>query len=146
MIVEIKHTATGAALYTATIPDDHPYGRAVLLGLAVREAVKNRADIRGADLTGADLAGAIWAEGVTLEATPLCLTGLRWAVWILDTHMQIGCELHTFAEWEGFDDRAIAEMDGRKALKFWRQWREPLLALCATRKTKADSRQPSRDP
>ncbi len=57
-----------------------------------------------------------------------------WPVTILDEHMEIGCELHTFAEWRKFTDREIAAMDGRDALKFWREHKDALLALCATRK------------
>jgi len=45
------------------------------------------------------------------------------------THLQIGCKLHAVDEWAAFDDEAIVSMDGKKALKFWRQWKEPLLSM-----------------
>ena len=48
---------------------------------------------------------------------------------ILDQHMQIGCELHSLADWEGFGDRRIIEMDGRTAATFWRDHKAPLLGL-----------------
>ena len=55
---------------------------------------------------------------------------------ILDEHMQIGCELHSFAEWRKFKNSRIKLMDGR-ALAFWDQYGPALLALCATREEKA---------
>jgi len=54
-------------------------------------------------------------------------------VTILDTHMQIGCELHSFDEWSAFDDKRIAEMDGWGALRFWRANKAALMALCGNR-------------
>jgi len=43
--------------------------------------------------------------------------------------MQIGCELHSLAEWAAFDDARIVAMDGRDALRFWRDHKEALLSL-----------------
>jgi hypothetical protein len=55
---QIKHRLTGNVVFTAEIEatDDTPMG--VKLGLAVRLAVKKRANLSGADLIGADLIGA----------------------------------------------------------------------------------------
>jgi hypothetical protein len=47
--------------------------------------------------------------------------------------MQIGCELHTLADWATFDDERIMKMD-RGALKFWRSNKAALMALCEGRK------------
>ena len=47
--------------------------------------------------------------------------------------MQIGCEIHTFDEWEGFEDRRLLEMDSRRALEFWRVYKPALMAICKTR-------------
>ena len=98
-----------------------------------------RANLVGADLTdanlaranlaGADLAGAKWRDGVAINKRPIQLHGLYWNVTILDAHMQIGCELHTLAEWSAFDDARIVQMDGREALRFWRAHKESLLSL-----------------
>ena len=57
------------------------------------------------------------------------------SVWILDEHMQIGCELHSLKDWASFDDRQIAAMGGKDALKFWEANKDALLALA-----KADRR------
>ena len=58
------------------------------------------------------------------------ISGLGYLVTISDRHMQIGCELHEADMWSNFTDREIAAMDGKRALQFWRQNRDILLALC----------------
>ena len=65
--------------------------------------------------------------GMTLTMPPIVVTGLDWPVSILDTTMRIGCQEHSLADWAAFDDRRIAEMDGRKALRFWSQHKADLL-------------------
>jgi len=40
--------------------------------------------------------------------------------------MQIGCELHNIDDWWGFDDDRILEMNGDKALSFWKEWKETI--------------------
>ena len=97
------------------------------------------ADLAGADLAGADLAdayladayleGAKWSGNITLTRAPLQIYGLRYPITILDAHMQVGCELHTLAEWEAFDDASIVAMDGKDALTFWRAHKSALLAM-----------------
>ena len=39
-------------------------------------------------------------------------------------YMQIGCERHLISDWFDFDDRGILEMDGRKSLDWWRNWKD----------------------
>ena len=43
--------------------------------------------------------------------------------------MQIGCELHSLADWAAFDEKRIAAMDGCDALRFWRASKDALLGL-----------------
>lgn len=103
---------------------------------AVRRGVDLcRARLVGASLGGASLGGAIWCDGITLRSAPVQAANLRdgWPVWVLDEHMQIGCKLHTFAEWRAFTDRDIAAMGGARALRFWHRYGAALLALCAAR-------------
>ena len=61
---KIRNQFTGEVIYTAEIdcPEDAP--KSIKLGLAVRAAVKARADLTRADLTRADLTGAnlTWAN------------------------------------------------------------------------------------
>ena len=102
---------------------------AYLSGANLSGANLSRADLSCADLSRADLSGAKWRGGVTINRAPLQISGLHWIVYILDKHMQIGCELHSLAEWRTFDDARIVQMDGRDALRFWRQNKTALLAL-----------------
>ena len=155
--VQIKNRWTGAVLFTADIPDDTPSG--MEMRAALEKATQERANLAGAnlaranlaganlaganlaganlaranlaraDLAGADLAGAKWRDGVVISKTPIQLYGLHWSVTILDAHMQIGCELHSLAEWSEFDDARIVAMDGRDALRFWRDHKDALLSL-----------------
>ena len=106
-------------------------GGADLHGADLGGADLRGADLRGADLRGADLRGAKWRDGITLKRAPLFVGGLAYPVWILDDHMQIGCELHALAEWEAFDNERIARMDGTAARRFWAAHKAGLLALAA---------------
>ena len=55
-----------------------------------------------------------------------------WPVTIIETHMQIGCQIHALADWWEFDDAAIAAMDGKDALRFWRAHKAALMALAGS--------------
>ena len=108
--------------------------RANLRGADLSGADLSRANLRGADLSGADLSradlsGAKWRDGVIINRRPLFIGGLSWSVWVLDSHMQIGCELHKLSEWAEFDDRRICQMSGKEAVKFWRTYKDVLLAI-----------------
>ena len=66
------------------------------------------------------------------------LTGLKWCIIITEGFMVIGCERHTHANWESFDDEVIAGMND-DALAFWRVHKDALLAMCkAHRKEKEE--------
>jgi hypothetical protein len=93
------------------------------------------ANLADANLAGAYLAGAKWRDGVVLTRPPIQIFGLKYRVTILDTHMQIGCDLHSLAEWAVFDDARIARMDGVASRHFWKAHRDTLLAIA-----KADGR------
>lgn len=113
------------------------------LKITLQVAVKNGANLHGADLRGADLDGAnlYGADlrganlrganlyGEKLTKTPLQLNNLKWFVLISDKYLRIGCQRFTIEEWRNFDDAAIVKMDFA-ALKFWRKWKAPIIALC----------------
>ena len=103
------------------------YG-ADLGGADLRGANLGGADLRGADLRGADLYGAD-LDGEKLTKTPLQLNNLKWFVLISDKYLRIGCQRFTIEEWKNFDDETIVKMDFA-ALKFWRKWKTPIIALC----------------
>jgi len=61
--------------------------------------------------------------------SPIVLHGLHYPVTITDNHMRIGCEFHTLAEWEQFDDERIARMDGCCSRRFWVAMKPLLLGI-----------------
>jgi uncharacterized protein YjbI with pentapeptide repeats len=99
-----------------------------LVGADLSGAYLSGANLVGADLSGANLVGAD-LSGEKLTKAPLSLLNLRWHVLITGQYMRIGCKRHTHEEWAAMDDAAINQMD-TGALKFWRKWKTPLLALC----------------
>jgi len=131
---------SGAYLSRANLSD------ANLSSAYLSGAYLSDANLSSAYLSGANLIGAKWRNGIVIQRQPIQIYGLEdgWPVSILDEHMEIGCELHAFAEWRSFDDRAILKMNGKEALVFWRRYGPALLALCATR-AKAQAKEP-RDP
>jgi hypothetical protein len=123
----------GADLYGADLRG------AYLRGADLYGADLRRAYLRGADLYGADLGEAKWRDGIILKRPPIQIHNLEngWPVTILDEHMEIGCELHTFDEWRKFKDSRIKLMD-KNALAFWKWYGPALLALCKAREAKAE--------
>ena len=108
---------------------------AYLGGACLRRANLGGACLRGAYLEGAYLGGACLRganlEGrIKIQKIPIQIDALTYYVTIFDTHMQIGCELHSIADWGSFDNKRIAEMDGKAALKWWKKWKGPLMAIC----------------
>ena len=39
----------------------------------------------------------------------------------LDTHLKIGCQLHTYEEWNRFSDRELLEMSNKESVKWFRE-------------------------
>ena len=99
-----------------------------LYGADLRGANLDGANLRGANLDGANLYGAD-LDGEKLVKTPLQLNNLKWFVLISDKYLRIGCQRFTIEEWRNFDDATIVKMDFA-ALKFWRKWKVPIMALC----------------
>ncbi|EKE2114849.1 pentapeptide repeat-containing protein [Salmonella enterica] len=92
------------------------------------------ADLRGADLRGADLCGANLCDanlcGADLRDANLCgaylpdltfvILGEKYFISITNgEYVRAGCQNHTVEEWRKYSKQEIAEMDGRKALKFY---------------------------
>ena len=107
--------------------------RASLVATNLARANLDRANWVSANFTGANFVGAKWRDEITLTRAPLQICNIPngWTVTILDEHMQIGCELHSHKDWVAFDDRRILEMDGRRALEFWRANKDWLIAACS---------------
>ncbi|ELD2882918.1 pentapeptide repeat-containing protein [Salmonella enterica] len=110
-----------------------------LLGADLRGADLCCADLRGADLRGADLCGANLCcadlrdadlRGADLCGANLCCADLPNLTFVIlgekyfisitnGEYVRAGCQNHTVEEWRKYSKREIAEMDGRKALKFY---------------------------
>ncbi|EBH2278222.1 pentapeptide repeat-containing protein [Salmonella enterica subsp. enterica serovar Typhimurium] len=100
-----------------------------LCGTNLRGADLRGADLRGADLRGADLRGAD-LRGADLRGANLCdadlpdltfvILGEKYFISITNgEYVRAGCQNHTVEEWRKYSKQEIAEMDGRKALKFY---------------------------
>lgn len=102
---------------------------ASLLGASFASASMESVSLDGASVFGANFAGARWQQRITLKRAPMTVSGLDYQVIILDDHMQIGCQLHPISAWGEFDYRRIAEMDGKRAVAFWRRHGVALIAM-----------------
>ena len=129
---QIKNRWNDSVLFECEVPDDMASGlraRHALEKAVASGAYLAGANLADANLTDANMTGAKWRDGIVINKHPIQLFGLRWRVTILDAHMQIGCELHTLADWAAYDDARIAQMAGREALRFWRAHKDVLLGL-----------------
>ncbi|MBH2906394.1 pentapeptide repeat-containing protein [Serratia marcescens] len=103
----------GANLYGANLSDANLYG-ANLSGANLYGANLSDANLRGADLRGADLYGA------DLPDHTFVIMGGPYYLQISNgEYVRAGCQNHTVEQWRKFTKREIAEMDGKKALKFY---------------------------
>ncbi|CQI47315.1 pentapeptide repeat-containing protein [Salmonella enterica] len=74
----------------------------------------SRANLYGADLCGADLRDA------DLPDLTFVILGEKYFISITNgEYVRAGCQNHTVEEWRKYSKQEIAEMDGRKALKFY---------------------------
>jgi hypothetical protein len=99
----------------------------------LRHANFRHADLRDADLRHADLSGANLRDADLRGAAGNCreIKTLQTAIWTVtytNLSMAIGCQQHSLAEWLGFSDKCISEMDS-KALGFWTKWKPILIAI-----------------
>ncbi|ELU1357553.1 pentapeptide repeat-containing protein [Salmonella enterica] len=77
------------------------------------------ANLRGADLCGADLCDAN-LRGANLPDLTFVILGEKYFISITNgEYVRAGCQNHTVEEWRKYSKQEIAEMDGRKALKFY---------------------------
>ncbi|MGQ5784959.1 pentapeptide repeat-containing protein [Serratia sp. IR-2025] len=104
------------------------YG-ANLLGADLRDANLRDANLCGANLCGANLCGANLCGadlrgadllGADLPDHTFVIMGHDYPVTITNgEYVRAGCQNHTVEQWRKFTKREIAEMDGKKALKFY---------------------------
>ncbi|HII0648431.1 TPA: pentapeptide repeat-containing protein [Salmonella enterica subsp. enterica serovar Yopougon] len=85
-----------------------------LCGANLRGANLCGANLRGANLCGADLRDA------NLPDLTFVILGEKYFISITNgEYVRAGCQNHTVEEWRKYSKQKIAEMDGRKALKFY---------------------------
>ncbi|EMD4207325.1 pentapeptide repeat-containing protein [Salmonella enterica subsp. enterica serovar Orion] len=90
-----------------------------LCGADLRDADLRGADLRGADLRDADLRDAD-LRGADLPDLTFVILGEKYFISITNgEYVRAGCQNHTVEEWRKYSKHEIAEMDGRKALKFY---------------------------
>ncbi|EGL1303681.1 pentapeptide repeat-containing protein [Salmonella enterica] len=90
-----------------------------LRGADLRGANLRGADLLGADLRGADLRGADLL-GANLPDLTFVILGEKYFISITNgEYVRAGCQNHKVEEWRKYSKQEIAEMDGRKALKFY---------------------------
>ena len=116
----------GANLCGANLCDADLCG-ANLCDANLRDANLCSADLCSADLRGADLRGAdLWSCAGERNYIKSIFVSDVYAITYTSEVLQIGCQRHKISEWWGFDGHRIAEMDGKKALKFWREWKDTI--------------------
>ncbi|ECF4302571.1 pentapeptide repeat-containing protein [Salmonella enterica subsp. enterica serovar Stanley] len=85
-----------------------------LRGANLRDANLRGANLRDANLRDADLRGA------DLPDLTFVILGEKYFISITNgEYVRAGCQNHTVEEWRKYSKQEIAEMDGRKALKFY---------------------------
>ncbi|EBA3451530.1 pentapeptide repeat-containing protein [Salmonella enterica] len=90
-----------------------------LLGADLCGANLRGANLRGANLRGANLRGANLC-GADLPDLTFVILGEKYFISITNgEYVRAGCQNHTVEEWRKYSKQEIAEMDGRKALKFY---------------------------
>ncbi|ECO0852959.1 pentapeptide repeat-containing protein [Salmonella enterica] len=113
----------GADLRGANLCGANLYG-ADLRGADLRDANLCGANLYGADLRGADLRDANLCGanlyGADLPDLTFVILGEKYFISITNgEYVRAGCQNHTVEEWRKYSKQEIAEMDGRKALKFY---------------------------
>jgi len=111
----------GASLGGASLIDANLSG-ANLSYANLSDANLTRANLSRANLIGANLS---YCAGERSIIKSIFVSDI-YPITYTNKVIQIGCESHCILEWWEFDDRRILEMDGKKALKFWREWKDTI--------------------
>ena len=122
---------TGANLRGANLRGADLTG-ANLTGANLTDANLTYASLRGANLRGANLTGAnltdasLWRTRGNGRQIKSMAVVADYAITYTAEVLQIGCEQHAISAWWLFDDARIKKMDGKKAIKFWAEWRDTI--------------------
>ncbi|ECD0158509.1 pentapeptide repeat-containing protein [Salmonella enterica subsp. enterica] len=117
-ITSIRESGSRADLRDADLRDANLCG-ADLRDADLRGANLCDANLCGAGLCGAGLCGANLRDANLPDLTFVIL-GEKYFISITNgEYVRAGCQNHTVEEWRKYSKQEIAEMDGRKALKFY---------------------------
>lgn len=126
MKIEIKNRFTMKIIFECE-SESGSLHRADLSGADLSEADLSEADLSGANLSVANLSGADLFFAQPSDATS------NYTILSTPTHIKIDCQFHEISEWMEFPDKRIIEMDGTRALKFWRLWKPILRSIAIDR-------------
>ncbi|MHB8096071.1 MAG: hypothetical protein ACYDEI_00235 [Erysipelotrichaceae bacterium] len=73
--------------------------------------------------------GDIFMMGIKTTHIMIINSNIGYKIWVMDTHIKIGCKFYSKDEWLRFNESNIKDMDSR-ALKIWNNNKELLIALC----------------
>ncbi|EBY8544978.1 pentapeptide repeat-containing protein [Salmonella enterica subsp. enterica serovar Agona] len=127
-ITSMRESGSRANLRGANLRDADLCGAnlcgANLRGANLRDANLRDADLCDADLCDANLRGANLRDadlrGADLPDLTFVILGEKYFISITNgEYVRAGCQNHTVEEWRKYSKQEIAEMDGRKALKFY---------------------------
>ena len=62
----------------------------------------------------------VWGDAKATQMAKTFGNAFCYAITVTDKHIKIGCQQHLKSEWLNFQEGEIIEMDGKRALKFWR--------------------------
>jgi len=77
------------------------------------------ANLRGADLRGTDLLNADLRCVDLHSAAVTVIYGEEYFISICQDVVRAGCQQHTIEDWRSFSKLKVAEMDGKKSLKYY---------------------------
>ena len=109
-----------------------------LRGANLRDVDLSDTNLKGTNLIDADLRGAKIHNNIIISKAPIQIYGLAWPVIIWDNHMQIGCQFHSHAEWDQFNDREWLGMGDRVSLALKRTQFPALSILCEQHRPKTE--------
>ena len=119
----------------------HPYTNKVIaesqegetLNVFIERLIKEEANLGGANLEKANLGGAnlFSVRGNNKQIKSLHIFE-EYDVAYTKEFLQIGCENHAIEDWKSFDNQRILKMDGKKALSFWRKYKELIFSTIET--------------
>jgi hypothetical protein len=125
----------GANLCRANLKDANLEGAyleyANLTGANLCRANLKDANLEGANLKNANLKDAI-GDGIYIKN----INELYYPITYTHDRIQIGCKNNSIEEWLNFSDSEILAMDGRTALKFWRESKDKIFEHIAANPAK----------